>query len=221
MSRALEHPVGWPMAMAPPFGFTRAMSGWNSLSQASTTEAKASLISTRSMSSRESFALASTNSVAGIGAVSMIWGSLAATAKVWKRARGRRPSDDARSSLMISTAAAPSEICDDVPAVTVPVSEKAGFNPANFSSEVSRRMPSSDSSSPLTAPAPGTSGWTRASSGTISLAKRPSSVARAARRCDSRANSSICWRETFQRRAISSAHSPWWISSKRSRYSGP
>ena len=73
----------------------------------------------------------------------MIWGSLAATAKVWKRARGRSPSDDARSSLMISTAAAPSEICDDVPAVTVPVSEKAGFRPASFSSEVSRRTPSS------------------------------------------------------------------------------
>ena len=81
--------------------------------------------------------------MAGITAVSMIWGSLAATAKVWKRARGRRPSDDARSSLMISTAAAPSEICDDVPAVTVPVSEKAGLRLASFSSEVSRRTPSS------------------------------------------------------------------------------
>ena len=167
------------------------MSGRYSRSQASTTDAKASLISTRSMSSSDSFALASTSSVAGMGAVSMIWGSLAATAKVWKRARGAGPSDDARSSLMISTAAAPSEICDDVPAVTVPVSEKAGFSPASFSSEVSRRTPSSASSSPLTSAAPGTSGCTRASSGTISLAKRPSSVARAARWCERSANSSI------------------------------
>ena len=68
------------------------MSGWCSCSQASTTEAKASLISTRSMSSRESFDLASTRVVAGMGAVSMITGSLAATAKVWNRARGRSPS---------------------------------------------------------------------------------------------------------------------------------
>ena len=127
-----------------------------------------------------------------------------------------RPSAVARSSLMMSTAAAPSEICDDVPAVTVPVSEKAGFNPASFSSEVSRRTPSSASSRPCTSAAPGTSGCTRASSGTISLAKRPSSVARAARWCERRANSSISSRLTFQRRAISSAHSPWWMSSKRS-----
>ena len=125
--------------------------------------------------------MASTSSVAGIGAVNMIWGSLAATAKVWKRARGRSPRAVALSSLMISTAAAPSEICDEVPAVTVPVSEKAGRRPASFSNDVSRRMPSSTSINPVTSVAPGTSGWTRASSGTISLANRPSSVARAAR----------------------------------------
>ena len=85
---------------------------------------------------------------------------------------------------MISTAAAPSEICDDVPAVTVPVSEKAGLRLASFSSEVSRRTPSSALKSPLTSAAPGTSGWTRASSGAISLAKRPSSCACAARWCE-------------------------------------
>ena len=43
------------------------------------------------MSWSDSLALVSTSSVAGMGAVNMIWGSLAATAKVWKRARGRRP----------------------------------------------------------------------------------------------------------------------------------
>ena len=36
-------------------------------------------------------AFSSTRRVAGMGAVSMITGSLAATAKVWKRARGRSP----------------------------------------------------------------------------------------------------------------------------------
>ena len=79
------------MAMAPPLTFTLAMSGWCSFSQASTTEANASLISTRSMSSSDSLALASTRVVAGIGAVSMMTGSLAATAKVWNRARGGGP----------------------------------------------------------------------------------------------------------------------------------
>ena len=43
-------PIGWPSAIAPPFGLTVAMSGWSSFSQASTTEAKASLISTAAMS---------------------------------------------------------------------------------------------------------------------------------------------------------------------------
>ncbi len=116
---------------------------------------------------------------------------------------------------MIKTAAAPSEICEEVPAVTVPVSENAGFNAASFSSDVSRRTPSSASSNPLTSAAPGTSGWTRASNATISLAKWPSSPARAALWCERNANASISSREIFQRRAISSAHSPWWISSKR------
>jgi hypothetical protein len=39
---------------------------------------------------------------------------------VWNRARGVRPSWFARSSLMISTAAAPSEIWLELPAVTLP-----------------------------------------------------------------------------------------------------
>ena len=43
-------PTGWPIAIAPPFGFTFSMSGLSSRSHASTTEANASLISTVSMS---------------------------------------------------------------------------------------------------------------------------------------------------------------------------
>ena len=85
------------------------------------------------MSSRESLDLASTRVVAGMGAVSMMTGSLAATAKVWNRARGRRPSWTARSSDMIRAAAAPSEIWDEVAAVTRPSSTKHGGSEANFS----------------------------------------------------------------------------------------
>jgi hypothetical protein len=131
--RAPEPPVGWPMAMAPPLTFTRDMSGWCSFSQASTTEAKASLISTRSMSSSVSLAFWSTRVVAGMGAVSMMTGSLAATAKVWNRARGVKPSWEARSSVITRTAAAPSEICEDDAAVTCPPSTNAGGSEASFS----------------------------------------------------------------------------------------
>ena len=60
--------------------------------------------------------------VAGIGPVSMVIGSTPATAKAWKRARGVSPSAFAFSSLMISTAEAPSVIWEELPAVTWPSS---------------------------------------------------------------------------------------------------
>ena len=53
------------------------------------------------------------------------------------RARGRSPSALALSSSIHSTAAAPSEICDDVPAVWMPPSI-TGFSAARPSSVVSR-----------------------------------------------------------------------------------
>ncbi len=79
--------------------------------------------------------------VAGIGPVSMMTGSTPTV--VWStiRARARRPSASAFSRVMSSTAAAPSEICDELPAVTLPSSLKAGFSAASFSSVVSGRMP--------------------------------------------------------------------------------
>ena len=80
------------------------------------------MISTRSMSSIDMPARASTFRVAGIGAVSIIRGSSPASEKLTNRARGVRPSWLARSSLMISSAAAPSVICDELPAVTRPPS---------------------------------------------------------------------------------------------------
>ena len=57
------------------------------------------------------------------------------------RAVGSRPSASAFSRAISSTAAAPSEICDELPAVTLPSSLKAGFSAASFSSVVSGRMP--------------------------------------------------------------------------------
>src|SRR5438105_305404 len=170
MSLAPEHPSGCPRAMAPPLTFTLAMSGWCSFSQASTTEANASLISTRSMSDSDILARSSTLSVAGIGPVSIITGSTPARAKVWNRARGLKPSSAAFSSLMISRAAAPSLIWEELPAVTFPSGLKAGFSVASFSTLESGRTPSSRSKTPPSAPV----------TGRISFSKRPSSMARAA-----------------------------------------
>ena len=79
------------------------MSGWCSFSHESTTGANASLISMRSISSSVMPARSSTFVVAGIGPVSIITGSTPASANVWNRARGVRPSSLAFSSLMMST----------------------------------------------------------------------------------------------------------------------
>ena len=87
--------------------------------------------------------LCSTFSVAGIGPVSISTGSAPVTAPPRYRTMGVRPSDTAFSAVITSSAAAPSEICDELPAWITPSSWKAGFRPASFSAVVPRRMPSS------------------------------------------------------------------------------
>ena len=79
--------------------------------------------------------------VAGIGPVSMITGSTPTV--VWStiRARAFSPSSSAVSREASSTAAAPSEICDELPAVITPSSLKAGFSSARLSAVVPGRMP--------------------------------------------------------------------------------
>ena len=76
------------------------------------------------------------------GPVSMRTGSTPTRHVSTTRARGVRPSSLARDSVIISTAAAPSEICDELPAVWTPFSRATGFSVASFSS-VDSRMPSS------------------------------------------------------------------------------
>ena len=77
------------------------------------------------------------------------------------------------------TAEAPSLVCEELPAVTVPLTWKAGRSLANASIEVSRRGPSSVSKtiSRMFA-APSTRRTVR---GTISSLKRPASIAAMAR----------------------------------------
>lgn len=103
--------------------------------------------------------------VAGIGAVSMRMGSSPRTERWWTRARGVRPCSRTARSEASSIAAAPSETWEEQAAVMVPPS-MTGFRPAIFSSEVSRRGPSSTVTSPYA---------------TVSRSKRPSSIAPSAR----------------------------------------
>ncbi len=137
----------------------------------------------------------------GIGAVSIRIGSAPARAKARTRARGVSPRRVAASSLVIRTAAAPSLICDELPAVTTPSGLNAGFSAARRAAVVSGRMPSS---SVITMVVPSTLTGT----GTSSRSNRASAVACAARCCEPSAYSSSSSRESAHFSAMSSAEMP-------------
>ena len=120
-------------------------------------------------------------------------GSTPATALPANAASGSTPSSRAFSSDAMTSAAAPSLIPDEFPAVTPPPARKAGFSAASFSAEVSGRGCSSRSTSPTV---------------TSSSVKRPAASAAAHRCCDSSANASWSSRETPQRSATFSPVSP-------------
>ena len=104
----------------------------------STTDAKASLISTRSICSFFMPARASARLVAGMGAESIRIGSSARTLTWCTRARGRRPCVLSAGSEATSSAEAPSLIWLETAAVSRPPGW-SGASFAIFSSEVSRR----------------------------------------------------------------------------------
>ena len=100
-----------------------------------------------------------------------------------------RPSSSALALLITTTAAAPSEICDDDPAVMVPSLLNAGRSFDRLSAVVSARMPSSSlncTGSPLRC---------GISTGTTSSSNRPFFHASAARWCDRAENASWSSRE--------------------------
>ena len=84
-------PIGWPRAIAPPLTLSLSVSRPSSRIALSTTAAKASLISHRSMSSTVMPAFCSARWAAGAGPVSMITGSEPTAAVMRMRARGFRP----------------------------------------------------------------------------------------------------------------------------------
>ena len=96
------------------------------------------------------------------------------------RASGVMPSSLARTSLMITNAAAPSFNGQALPAVTVPSTWNTGFNPANPSSVVPAR---GHSSAVITVPSGNVTG-------VISLAQNPFANALAANVWERNANSS-------------------------------
>ncbi len=133
--------------------------------QASTTEANASLISTRSIWSRVIPARRSACAVAAIGAVSIMTGSSPRALRWRIRARGRSPCARTAWSEATSTAAAASAIWLDSAAVIRPPS-RSGANAAIFAAEVSLRGHSSVQISPY---------------GTISASNAPAPMAPTAR----------------------------------------
>ena len=128
--------------MAPPLGLVLARSAPTALAHAKTTEANASLISKVSIWSMVKLLRSSKRFVASIGPVSISTGSTPTRHVSTTRARGVRPSSFAFSSVIIKIALAPSEICDELPAVWTPFSRATGLSDASFSIVVSR-MPSS------------------------------------------------------------------------------
>ena len=128
MMRAPEPPSGWPSAIAPPFGLSCFSSAPMSFNHASGTGANASLTSKTPMSASLRPERFNAFSVAGIGAVSIITGIGAGDVAVCTLAIGLRPYDFAYSADTSSSAAAPSEICDELPAWMTPSSLNAGLS---------------------------------------------------------------------------------------------
>jgi hypothetical protein len=203
ISRAPVAPSGCPSAIAPPFGFTFAGSAPVSACQAPSTLANASFTSKAPMSRTLRPDFASAAAVAGIGPVSIVTGSTPSTTEVWNRASGRRPSDGAISLVVISSAAAPSEICEEFAAVCTPSGRNAGRTLATLSRVPPRRGPSSVLNSRVVPSSAVTS------MGEICAVNRPSSIAAAARRCDSSPMSSARPRSIPHLSAICSAPRPW------------
>src|ERR1700737_1936467 len=139
-NRAPVAPTACPSAIAPPLTLTRSVSERSSRCHASTTEENASLTSNRSMSSMLRLLRCKHFRVAGRGPVSMMMGSPPTVVGSRTRARVRNPSRCAASPEHSSTAAAPSLIGDDDPAVIRPPSlRNTGLRLASVSTVVPAR----------------------------------------------------------------------------------
>ena len=146
----------------------------------STWAAKASFISTKSMSSIVIPARCNARRHDATGPRPIISGLIPVTADATIRANGVRPNSLARTSLITTIAAAPSLSGHELPAVTEPSGRKAGRSWPSPSRVVSGRGPSSVL---ITVP----SGRV---TGVMSRSKNPEAIARAVFCCDSKAKRS-------------------------------
>ena len=164
------------------------------------TTAKASLTSQRSTSATLQPSRSISFRAAGTGAVGKRAGSWAWLACPSTRARTGSPRARASLSRISTSAAAPSEIEDELAAVTVPSLRKAGFSVGIFSGRAVRGCSSSATSD--VPPRPVTS------TGAISAAKAPDACASRARVSEASAYSSCAARVNWNSVAQSSAKVP-------------
>ena len=155
--------------------------------------------------------------MASIGPVSISTGSTPTRHWSTIRARGDSPRSFAFAAVISSTAAAPSVIWEDEPAVCTPFSRPTGLSLANASSDVSRSPSSRVTVCVLSVglPSSSTSG---ASTGVTSRSNRPSAHARCARVCDSSPKRSQSSRVTPHFSAMRSAPSNCDVTSYRAKY---
>lgn len=149
MMRAPDAPIGWPSAQAPPFTLTISLERFNSCMNAIGTTANASFTSQRSTSPASHPSRASSLRAAGTGAVVKSPGACAWLACPMIRARTGKFSFSAVAWLARTSAAAPSDIDDELAAVTVPSSRKAGLRCGIFSG---RAVPGCSSRATVCAP---------------------------------------------------------------------
>ena len=165
--RAPVIPKGCPTAIDPPWGLSFSKSTPSSRAEGITWAAKASLISTMSMSSIVMPAWSSACFEASMGPSPMISGFSADTPVATIRADGSIPSSSAFVSLITTTAAAPSFSGQALPAVTRPSGRKTGWSSAIFSRSLLGR---GESSSDMVPPF-------GSSTGVISFSQKPSAFA--------------------------------------------
>mmetsp|Transcript_56490 Transcript_56490/g.148926 ORF Transcript_56490/g.148926 Transcript_56490/m.148926 type:complete len:237 (+) Transcript_56490:247-957(+) len=201
MMRAPEQPMGWPSASAPPDTSTLAGSRLSLRMLDSDTTAKAWFSSHRSTSAVVLPASLSALGRAREGDVGKSTGSCSASAQERMRARGLRLSSLARSADMITMAAPPSLMDDDVAAVTEPPSSRKAVRRVGIFSM--RARPGSSSEDTRTSP-----DLPLTATGTISLTKWPPLMDVIARLMLSIAKSSCSLREMLKSAAHFSAHMP-------------
>ena len=194
-------PSGWPIAIAPPLGLTRASSSASprSRSTARPWAAKASFSSITSICASVKPVWASTLRTAGAGPKPMMRGATPAVAMPTMRAFGVKPCAPAAASEAIKSAQAPSLTPEALPAVTVNSGPLTPLSLTSISSVVSGRGCSSVSKTSGSPFLRGTS------TGINSSAKRPAACAAAQRCCERSANASWSAREMLNSWATLSA----------------